>query len=421
MAVQLEAIPTAPQWAPRLDLGPTRRAVPEARVLRAPSAPRLASPLWKKQTFARRSQRPRSPFGDPAWRGALTSEQSMGSRWTRAETRGICGRAAALCTPSERSAVFLLFLFFSEWLRADAHGAAGCAPSLAYTVRVLVGAEQTLREPQWVPQSVKRVHGRPPPASLQASAVWPDLAGPLPEVMLFRGAGRTPCTRRGVRQGARGPPPAARATLPGEERGVTGQPQSGCTRQNPVSRGARPHLRGGGALSGRCCPCRRLVASCLVFLGPSERLGAWSRASSAARECRLPRGRQRGAAGNPPLRCSCSCVVGRRGLRGASPRSVCTFRRLRGRGGGGVRRGAPFSPPRRPEDTATPPGVFTRRGAEALRVVSLGCGNPPGALPGWVPAPTEGVRVWAGSPWPGRLAFRSSRFPHSGRGSCDLT
>lgn len=219
--------------------GPTRRAVPEARVLRAPSAPRLASPLWKQQTFARRSQRPRSPFGDPAWRGALTSEQSMGSRWTRAETRGICGRAAALCTPSERSAVFLLFLFFSEWLRADAHGAAGCAPSLAYTVRVLVGAEQTLREPQWVPQSVKRVHGRPPPASLQASAVWPDLAGPLPEVMLFRGAGRTPCTRRGVRQGARGPPPAARATLPGEERGVTGQPQSGCTRP---ARGPEPRF-----------------------------------------------------------------------------------------------------------------------------------------------------------------------------------
>lgn len=75
---------------------------------------------------------------------------------------------------------------------------------------------------------------------------------------------------------------------------------------------------------------------------------------------------------------------------GHPPRSVCTFRRLRGRGGGGVRRGAPFSPPRRPEDTATPPGVFTRRGAEALRVVSLGCGNPPGALPGWVPAPAEG-------------------------------
>lgn len=63
------------QWAPRLDLGPMRRAVPEARVLRAPSAPRLASPLWKKQTFAPKSRRLRSPFGHPVWRGALGSEQ----------------------------------------------------------------------------------------------------------------------------------------------------------------------------------------------------------------------------------------------------------------------------------------------------------------------------------------------------------
>lgn len=36
----------------------------------------------------------------------------MGSRCTWAKTRGISGRAAALCTPAKRSAVFLLFLLF---------------------------------------------------------------------------------------------------------------------------------------------------------------------------------------------------------------------------------------------------------------------------------------------------------------------
>lgn len=231
MAVQLEAIPTAPangrpDWTWDRRVGPSRKLGSSGR-------PRLHASL---RPCGRSRRLPGGARGREAPSGTRfgAARLQVSSRWGRV---GLGLRRGAFVGVQRRFAhhqnglpFFCYSCFFSEWLRADAHGAAGCAPSLAYTVRVLVGAEQTLREPQWVPQSVKRVHGRPPPASLQASAVWPDLAGPLPEVMLFRGAGRTPCTRRGVRQGARGPPPAARATLPGEERGVSGQPQSGCTR-----------------------------------------------------------------------------------------------------------------------------------------------------------------------------------------------
>lgn len=63
----------------------------------------------------------------------------------------------------------------------------------------------------------------------------------------------------------------------------------------------------------------------------------------------------------------------------------CEAAGVAGCGGGhpSPRRGGPRTRPRRPASSRG-------EGAEALRVVSLGCGNPPGALPGWVPAPTEG-------------------------------
>lgn len=161
-------------------------------------------------------------------------------------------------------------------------------------------------------------------AGLGFSAL-PNRASPLTAVPAGGHAvpeGRDPlhAARRGVRSSARGLPPAVPAPLPREEGSqaslnpavpalppfsVSGGGVGG--RGTPlgvpssVSRGTRRRLVGGDAQSGRCCPCRRLVASCLGFLGPSEQLEAWVQRFKRVCECRLPRGRQRGAADNPPL------------------------------------------------------------------------------------------------------------------------